>query len=87
MAGSHPGLRIHENRAVNADVPGTLLNKFLPPGLLYVVLEFHAKIAVIPGVGQSAVDLGSRIDKAPVLGKRDNLIHRFFHVPVLTPFY
>ena len=38
MSGCNPGLRIHQDRAVDTDVIFGLLDKLLPPGSLYVVL-------------------------------------------------
>jgi len=80
MARGHPGLRVHEDRRVLADVVGVLLHEFLPPRLFHVVFELDAKRAVVPGVRQAAVDFGAREDKAAVLAERDDLINRFFGV-------
>ena len=60
MAGSHPGLWIHQDCAVKAHVVGTFLDKFLPPGFLDIVLEFNSQGAVIPCVRETAVDFGAR---------------------------
>ena len=79
MAAGHPGLRIHQDSAVHAHVIPVPCDKFLPPGLFYVILQLHAKIAVIPGICQSAVDLGSRVYKAPGLGERYDFFHCLFH--------
>ena len=79
MAGGNPGLGIHQDGAVNTHIVGALLDKFLPPGALYVIFQLHAQIPVIPGIGKSSVDLGSRIDKPSGLGQRNNFLHRFFH--------
>ena len=75
MAGGHPGLGIHQDGGVEADVVGVLLDEFLPPGALDVVLELHAQGAVVPGVGQAAVDFGAGEDEAAALAQRDDLIH------------
>ena len=87
MTGSYPGLGIHQNCTVNAYVVRALLNEFLPPSTLYVVLQLNAKIAVIPGICQSAVDLRSRIYKSTVLRQCYNLFHCFFHCPITSFFY
>ena len=79
MSGSYPGLGVHEDRAVNAYVVRALLNEFLPPCFLYVVLQLYAKVAVIPGVCQAAIDLGTRINKSSALGQRYNFLHCLFH--------
>ena len=78
VAGSHPHLAVHQDRAVQAGVVGALLHELAPPGLFHVVLELHAQRAVVPGVGQAAVDLGAREDVAAVLAQRDQLVHRQF---------
>ena len=48
-----------------------------PPSFLDVVLELNAQGAVVPGVGETAVDLGAGEDEAAVLTQRDDLIHCF----------
>ena len=66
MAARHPGLRVHQDRGVKADVVGILLHELLPPGVLDVLLELCAEGAVVPGVGKAAVDLAAGEDKAAV---------------------
>ena len=80
MAAGHPGLGVHEDGGVLPHVVGVLLDKFLPPGLLDVVLQLHAQGAVVPGVGQAAVDLAAGEDDAAVFAEGDDLVHRFFGV-------
>ena len=75
VTGGNPGLGVHENRAIHADIVGRLLNKLLPPGSLHVVLKLHAEIAVVPGICESAVDFRTRIDKSSRLCE----CHDFFH--------
>ena len=85
MAAGHPGLGVHEDGGVLPHVVGVLLDKFLPPGLLDVVLQLHAQGAVVPCVGQASVDLGACEDDAAVFAQRHDLIHglfRVFHVNV-----
>ena len=57
VARSHPDLRIHQNGGVLSHVVGALLNKLLPPGPLDVVFQLHTQGTVIPGIGQSAINL------------------------------
>ena len=57
MTGGNPGLRIHEDGAVNADILRTLLDKLLPPGPLDIILELNAQVPIIPGIGQASIDL------------------------------
>ena len=80
MAAGYPGLGVHEDGGVLPHVVGVLLDKFLPPGLLDVVLQLHAQGAVVPGVGQAAVDLAAGKDDAAVFAEGDDLVHRFFGV-------
>ena len=87
MAGGDPGLRVHQDRGVEADVVAVLLNELLPPGALDVVFQLHAQRAVVPGVGEAAVDLGAGEDEAAVFAQRDDLVHGFFgvfHISVLS---
>ena len=79
MSGSYPGLGVHKDGTVNADVVRALLHEFLPPCFLYVVLQLYAKVAVIPGVCQAAIDLGTRINESSALGQRYNFLHCLFH--------
>ena len=85
MAARHPGLGVHQDRSVHADVVGTLLHEFTPPGTLDVVFEFYAQRAVIPRVGEAAVDLAAGVNKAAPFAQSDDLIHGFFtcHNPIL----
>ncbi len=76
VAAGHPDFPVHQDRAVQSGVVLAFLHELLPPGLFDVVLEFHTQRAVVPGVRQSAVDLGSGKDKSPVLAKRHQFIHR-----------
>ena len=80
MAGSHPNLGVHQQSGVQAHIVPGLLDKFLPPGFFHVVFEFHTQRAVVPGVGQTAVDLAAGIDKAPVLAEIDDHFHGLFGV-------
>ena len=61
-------------------VVGVLLDELLPPGPLDVVFQLHAQGAVVPGVGQSAVDLAAGVDEAPALAQGHDLIHGLFGV-------
>ena len=78
MAAGNPDFPIHQNRTVQTGVVLAFLYKFLPPGLFNVILEFHTQGAVVPGVGQSAVDLGSGKDKSAVFAQGNQLVHREF---------
>ena len=80
MAARHPGLGIHQDRRVEADVVGILLHELLPPGVLDVLLELGAEGAVVPGVGKAAVDLAAGEHKAAVLAQGNDLVHRLFGV-------
>lgn len=56
MTGSHPCLRIHQNSTVHPYIVWAFHDEFFPPGFFYIVFQLHAKVAVIPGVGKSAVN-------------------------------
>ena len=56
MTGSHPCLRIHQNSTVHPYIVWAFHNEFFPPGFFHIVFQLHAKVAVIPGVGKSAVN-------------------------------
>ena len=80
MAGGHPGLGGHEDGAVDADIVAALGHEFAPPRLFDIVFEFHAERAIVPGVGQAAIDLRAGEDKSPSLAQSDDLFHGLFTV-------
>ena len=78
MAGGHPGLRVHDDGSIQTHVIGAFLHKLFQPCLFDVVLELHAKGAVVPAVGQTAVDLGTREHITTVLAKIDDHVKGLF---------
>ena len=80
VAGGDPGLGVHEDGGVEADVVLALLHELLEPCLLHVVLELHAEGTVVPGVCKPAVDLAARVYKAAVLAQRYDFVHCLFVV-------
>ena len=75
MAAGHPDLPVHQNGAVKPHIIFAFLHKFLPPRALDIVFEFDAQRAIIPGVGQAAVDFRSRKHKTPPLAQGNDLVH------------
>ena len=75
-----PGLRVHEDGGIKADVIFILLHELTPPGGLYVVFELDAQRAELTGVGQTAVDLTAGEDKAATFAQGNDLFHSFFGV-------
>ena len=75
VAGSHPHFAVHQDRGVQTDVILAFLNKLLPPGLFDVVLEFYAQRAVVPAIGQTAVNFAAGINEAAALAQRHKLVH------------
>ena len=59
----HPGLRVHKDSGVETDVIAVFGDEFLPPGFFHVVFEFYAERAVVPRVGESAVNFAAGVDK------------------------
>ena len=80
VAGRDPRLRIHDNGRIETDVVRALLHELLQPCLFHIVLELHAEGAIVPAVGQAAVNFGPGEHKAAVFAERDDLIHRLFTV-------
>ena len=80
MAGRDPRLRIHDNGRIETDVVRAFLHEFLEPRLFDVVLELNAERAVVPAVGQAAVNFGACKDKAAVFAKGNDLVHGLFAV-------
>ena len=80
VAGGDPGGGVHDDGGIQAHVVVGFLDELLQPCLLDVVLEFHTQGAVVPGVGQTAVDLGAGVDIASVLAQADDHIQCLFTV-------
>ena len=80
VAGGNPHLGIHQDRGVKPHVIGIFLHEFFPPGALDVVLQLDPERAVVPGVGQAAVDFRAGINKAAPLGEGDDFFHCFVGV-------
>jgi len=78
VAGSDPGLGVHQDGAVDPDIMGIFLDKFLPPGRLDVVFQQDTQRAVVPGIGQTAIDLRTWEDKATILSQGNDFLHGFF---------
>ena len=57
-----------------------LLHELFQPCLFDVVLELNAERAVVPAVGQTAVDLGACEDKTTVFAEGNDLVHGLFTV-------
>ena len=79
MSGRYPGLRIHKDRAVYSHIVRRFLDKFLPPGTFYIVLQLHAQISIIPGIGKTAVNLGTGIYESSCLCQSYDFFHCLFH--------
>ncbi len=69
VAGGDPGLGIHDDGGIQAHVVVRFLDELLQPGLLDVVLELHTQRAVVPGVGQAAVNFRAGIYITSVLAE------------------
>ena len=70
-----PGARVLDDRRVERDDVVALLDHRPPPGADHVVLQQHAVVPVVVGVGDAAVDLRRREDQAAPLAERDDLVH------------
>ena len=80
VAGRHPSLGVHQDSGIQADVIRAFLHEFLQPGLFDVVLELNAQGAVVPAVGQAAVDLAAGVDETAVFAQVDNHVKGLFTV-------
>ena len=76
VAGSHPDLAVHQDRAVHAHVVLALLYELLPPGTLDVVFELHAQRAIVPGVCQAAINFGACENESAPFAQSDQFVHR-----------
>ena len=80
VARGNPNARVDDDRTVETYVVTAFLHKALPPSLFDVVEKFYAKGAVVPGVGEAAVNFGAGEHEAAVFAKRDDFIHCFLLV-------
>ena len=80
VAGGHPGLGVHQDGSVQPDVVGAFLHEFLHPCLFDVVLELDTQRAVVPAVGQAAVDFAARIDEPAVFAQVHDHVKGLFTV-------
>jgi hypothetical protein len=71
MARCNPGLRIHQNCGIKANVKLVFLNEFFAPSAFDVVFQLNAERAVIPGVCKAAVNFGAGINEAPAFAQRN----------------
>ena len=70
-----PDAWVHQDPGIEADHVAPPVDEGPPPELLDVVLQLDAERAVIPGVGQTAVNIGSGKDESASLGEGDDLVH------------
>ena len=78
VAGGHPGLRVHDDGCIQTHIIGAFLHEFLQPCLFDIVLELNAQRAVVPAVGQTAVNLGTGEHITTVLAEIDDHIKGLF---------
>lgn len=78
MAARLPNARVHQNVGVHLVAVSALLDEALSPRFLDVVFQPCAERAVIPRIGEAAVNFAARKNKAPALAERDNFFHRLF---------
>ena len=74
VAAGLPDLARQDDARVEADHVVTHGDHGLPPLALDVLLELDAERAVVPGRLGAAVDLTARVDEAPALGERDDVV-------------
>ena len=80
MAGGDPGLGVHQDGGVQADIVGAFLHELLHPCLFDVVLELNTQRAVVPAVCQAAVNFAARIDEPAVLAQVHDHVKGLFTV-------
>ena len=80
MAGGDPGLGVHQDGGIQAHVVGAFLHELFQPGFLDVVFELDAQGAVVPAVGQAAVDLAAGVDEPAVFAQVDDHVQCLFAV-------
>ena len=78
VAGCHPDFRVHEDCGIQRHVVATLLHELAFPRVFYVVLEKAAQRAVVPRVGQTAVNFGAGVYVASVFAERHDFFHGLF---------
>ena len=74
VAGGLPDVRGEDHRGVEADDVVAGLHHRPPPLPADVLLQLHAKRAVVPGGATAAIDLRRREDDAPALAEADEVV-------------
>ena len=77
VPGCHPGAGVHEDGRVYSDNILVQANHRLPPVILDIVLEFHAKLAVIINRSETVVDLAGRENKAVLFAVGNQNLEKF----------
>ena len=86
MAGGDPGLRVHQDSGIQADVVGAFLHKLFHPCFFDVVFELNAQGAIVPAVGKAAVNFATRVDETTIFAQVDDHVQGLFAVlHFLTP--
>ena len=80
MAGGDPGLRVHDDGCIQTHIQSGFLHELFHPCLFHIVLKFHTQRAVVPAVGQAAVNLAAGVHKAAVFAKAYDHVQGFFAV-------
>ena len=78
VAARLPHARVHQDVGVHLVAVLTLLDEALSPRILDVVFQPCAERAVIPRIGETAVDVASRENEASVFAQGDDFLHRLF---------
>ena len=78
VTGRHPDFRVHEDCGIQRHVVAALLHELALPRVFYVVLEKAAQRAVVPRVGQTAVNFGAGVYVASVFAERHDFFHGLF---------
>ncbi len=91
VAGTLPDLRMHDDRAIEADhlvgprcprQGGQIVmagDHVSPPGVLEVAFQFDAERAVVPEAVEATVDFARLEDEAPTFAQGDQLVHVLRH--------
>ena len=80
VARSLPHAGVHQNAGVEPDIGGALLHELFPPGRLDILLHQRAEGAVVPRIGEAAVDIAAGEDKAAVFTQGNDLVHGLFGI-------
>ena len=78
VAAGFPYTRVHEDVGIHFVAVLSLLDEALSPGVLHIVLQSGAEGAVVPGIGEAAVNITAGENETSGFAEGYDLLHALF---------